>query len=616
MKKNLFFAAIAITALASCSSNDYVGDQSPQDLSGTNGAINFNMNTAAITRASGLAAAAALDNQFIVWGEKNESGGTAVTVPSANSVFPNYQVNWVDHAQSTTSNSSGWEYVGYTHSNTVSTDNYQGNIFPSLSEAQTIKYWDMSASNYVFTAVSASKSDIKTGKVKITKTNTTVGNKYLKGYEIEVAADADFDHLYFADRNEITTGYGTTPVTMNFRNLLSQIRVGFYETIPGYDVSAIKFYQSDGTTEFKTTGESPASIFGATVDNLKPAANTLKVTYNAENRPVVSTSGARATTITLGQNFNTLTTSNVMAITSAQPTWETSGGTFTKVFPREGVTSDMTLKVKYTLYNSYSGETMDITGTAVVPGEYLQWKPNFKYSYIFKLTDDALTPITFDAVQVETETGSIEYITTVDNPSITTYQNGSDVTAKNEYVSGNTIYVVVGDGTTLTVGTNANLYTATVTPGFIEGITENTVANALANGVKDNDDNPTTWTLTDRNSNTMVVTKSGLLSAFTSISASDSPTGAELTISGAGFAPAAPTFTEQTPTSNPHDEGLYERSGAGTTESPYVYTSTSDTTVDSGKTYYRKTSTSAGYYVFEYIDGESKKHYKVIKVVD
>ena len=614
MKKNLFFAAIAITALASCSSNDYVGDQSPQDLGGTNGAINFNMNTAAITRASGSAAAAALDNQFIVWGEKNESGGTAVSVPSVNSVFPNYQVNWVDHAQSTTSNSSGWEYVGYTHSSTSSTDDYKTNISPSLSEAQTIKYWDMSASNYVFTAVSALKNDIKTGKVQISKTLTGT-DAYAKGYTITVAADASFDHLYFADRNEITTGYGTSPVTMNFRNLLSQIRVGFYETIPGYDVSAIKFYQSDGTTEFKTTGESPASIFGATVDNLKPAANTLTVTYNAENRPVVSTSGDRATTITLGQNFNTLTTSNVMAITSAQPTWETSGGTFTKVFPREGVTSDMTLKVKYTLYNSYSGETMDITGTAVVPGEYLQWKPNFKYSYIFKLTDDALTPITFDAVQVETETGSIEYITTVDNPSITTYQNGTQVSTSNEYVTGKPIYVVVGDGTSLIVGTSANLYTATVEDGFVEGITENTVANALANGTQD----PTgTWTLTDGGGKHLVVTAAGGLTAFSSIESGDSPTGAELTINGAKFIPAAPTFANVTPigSENPSTEGWYERSGAGTDESPYVYTSTSDTTVDSGKTYYRKTSTSAGYYVFEYIDGESKKHYKVIKVVD
>ena len=600
MKKNLLFAAIALTALAGCSDNSFVGDESPQGSLTGDGSISFNMNTAAVTRAGGSTAATALDQQFIVWGEKNESGGTAVTVPSTNIVFPNYQVNWVDLANSTTSNSSGWEYVGYTHSNTASTDDYQTNITPHLGVAQEIKYWDMSATNYVFTAVSALKNDIKTGKIQISKTLSGT-NEYAKGYTITAAAGADFDHLYFADRNIITSGYGTSPVTMNFRNILSHIRVGIYETIPGYAVSAIKFYQSNGTTEFK---ESETSIFGATVDNLKPGANTLTVTYNdgsvnpsLQNRPIVSTSGARATTITLGQNFNTLSTSSVMATSSATPTWETAAGAYTKVFPREGVTTDMTLKVKYTLYNANSGETMDITGTAVVPGEYLQWKPNYKYSYIFKLTDDALTPITFDAVQVETETGSIEYITTVDNYSITTYQNGSDVTTKNEYVSGKPIYVVVADGTALTVGTNAKLYTATET-SFVEGITENTVANALANGVTGyaevtpangtsligyyarSGEDPYTYTLqesgtadgstkyylpkrtlTDAGSNTLVVTNAPGLEAFTSIAKEDSPTGETLTINGAKFTP------------------------------------------------------SVGTYVFEYNDN-TNKHYKVIKVVD
>ncbi|MBO5549980.1 MAG: hypothetical protein J5954_10240 [Prevotella sp.] len=607
MKKNLLFAAIALTALAGCSDNSFVGDESPQGSLTGDGSISFNMNTAAVTRAGGSTAATALDQQFIVWGEKNESGGTAVTVPSTNIVFPNYQVNWVDLANSTTSNSSGWEYVGYTHSNTASTDDYQTNITPHLSVAQEIKYWDMSATNYVFTAVSALKSDIKTGKIQISKTLSGT-DQYKKGYTITAAAGADFDHLYFADRNIITTGYGTSAVTMNFRNILSHIRVGIYETIPGYAVSAIKFYSTDfeAANEFKTSGETPTSIFGATVDNLKPGANTLTVTYNdgsvnssLQNRPVVSTSGARATTITLGQNFNTLSTSSVMATSSATPTWETADGAYTKVFPREDVTTDLTLKVKYTLYNANSGETMDITGTAVVPGEYLQWKPNYKYSYIFKLTDDALTPITFDAVQVETETGSIEYITTVDNSSITTYQNGTEVTTKNEYITGKPIYVVVADGTALTVGTNAKLYTATES-SFVEGITENTVANALANGVEGyaevtpangtsligyytrsgvdpsytytacvsgTADGSTkyylpTRTLTDAGSHTLVVTNAPGLEAFTSIAKEDSPTGETLTINGAKFTPSA-----------------------------------------------------VGNYVFEYKDGSNNKHYKVIKVV-
>lgn len=49
------------------------------------------------------------------------------------------------------------------------------------------------------------------------------------------------------------------------------------------------------------------------------------------------------------------------------------------------------------------------------------------------------------------------------------------------------------------------------------------------------------------------------------------------------------SYSAKTPeTTNPHTEGLYERSGS---VGSYVYTLTEDTTVDSGKTYYEKTET-------------------------
>jgi hypothetical protein len=50
----------------------------------------------------------------------------------------------------------------------------------------------------------------------------------------------------------------------------------------------------------------------------------------------------------------------------------------------------------------------------------------------------------------------------------------------------------------------------------------------------------------------------------------------------------ADSYSAVTPESgaNPATEGWYERSGAGTSESPYVYTLTEDTTVDAQKTYY------------------------------
>ena len=131
----------------------------------------------------------------------------------------------------------------------------------------------------------------------------------------------------------------------------------------------------------------------------------------------------------------------------------------------------------------------------------------------------------------------------------------------NEYKSGANIYVVVNDGVVLTVDTNAKLYTATVEAGAAQGITEETVKNALANGTQ----NPTgTWTVTDALGKKLVINAADGLTATAEIAADDSPTGVAITVNGAKFTPSA-----------------------------------------------------AGYYVFEFTDtlDGSKKYYKVIKVV-
>jgi hypothetical protein len=109
----------------------------------------------------------------------------------------------------------------------------------------------------------------------------------------------------------------------------------------------------------------------------------------------------------------------------------------------------MILYVDYELYNSVSGETIHVYGAkAVVPSIYMKWNPNYAYTYLFKISDNTngatsptvgtptgLFPITFDAVVVNTEEGNTqETITTVATPSITTYQNGSAITANDEYV--------------------------------------------------------------------------------------------------------------------------------------------------------------------------------------
>ena len=141
------------------------------------------------------------------------------------------------------------------------------------------------------------------------------------------------------------------------------------------------------------------------------------------------------------------------------------------------------MKIDYQLKNTVTGEIINITGkTAEVPGKYLAWKPNFKYTYLFKITDDELYPITFDAVTIEAADGTVEYITTVTEPSITTYAKGSAVTTNGEYVAGEKVYAVVEDGSSLPTLTASNmkLYEVTTTDATNFPITESSVAEAIA----------------------------------------------------------------------------------------------------------------------------------------
>lgn len=595
MKKNLLIAAIAITALASCTSNDYVGDQSPQGSNETNGAISFDMSTPAVTRANitGSDAADLLKNNFVVFGYKTMgTGGSATT----QTVFDNYQVNYVTNTASTSeSNSADWEYVGY-------------NSKLATPVAQTIKYWDFNAGSYDFFAYSLGGQNATASVMTTNSTYTLTGNITQLGA------------CYISKKTHIAPPSSNTPeVNLEFINFLSKIQLKFFETIPGYSVKDVRFYIAADT---KSTGSSDG-------DGLAPAlygaANSIKrggqytITFDEKYNPVVVFDNDAGITQDSKVQFEDISSGvylNGFVGKEYNEAEETvylgraaNAATSTKqisVIPNPtGAT--LTLKMDYTLVSrDGTGETIQVTGaTATLPAAFTQWKPNYAYTYIFKITDDKLVPITLDAIVTDAQDGSQETITTVSDPSITTYANKSAVTTDNEYKTSSKIYVVVNNGVTLTTtgdDINAKLYTATIEDGAAQGITEETVANAIAqntdkygigttlasgtslsgyytfNGtsyvacdanttVPENDNTiyykPATYSVKDANGKKLVVNNAAeSLTAFTEIPANDSPTGATLTIKGATFTPA-----------------------------------------------------SAGYYVFEYTDGSSNKYYKVIKVV-
>ena len=520
-KKNYLLLATAAIALVACTADDDLSAGKSTTAQG-DGAIMFNMGTSATTRAAGdpltgSDAAGKLGNKFIVWGEKNEvdASKTSYAATDPTTVFKNYVVSWAKDTKNTTnSNTHDWEYVGVDHSKY---DTYVISTIGS-SIAQTIKYWDMNANDYTFTAVSAKEDDIKDGLVKITKTTSSSNDPasvYDKGYKIELKSGASAGNVYVADRVNIAKSKGTTTaneegkyggyVNFTFRNFQTKIRFGFYETVPGYtvEVQNVKFNSAENKTNFGVDGT------GSFYDIPSNGYITYNVTYETgatgttENKAKINVDNTSATAANYKQ-FGDNIFGSALKTTSSDPTYDQTGSgsaTYHSILPNPDNASNMSFKISYNLISEDTKEVIEVKDReVVVPAEYCKWKSNYAYTYLFKISDQSadLYPITFDACVVEDETGKQETITEVGgdtkNTSITTFAydatNKKIVESdKNEYPAGSVIYATVMEGSTnkdLSVDAstgNIKLYTVTTTNATNYPVTEKSVAKALNTAV-------------------------------------------------------------------------------------------------------------------------------------
>ena len=496
----LVFSLGTLLLLASCSENTYLGDQ--EGGQNQTGAINFGTGIGALTRAdlSGADAAAKLNNKFIVSGFKGD--GTTMT-----KVFDNYIVNWTANTAGTTeSNTSDWEYVG------VSAAAPSGIYVSGEDVKQTIKYWDYSTTQYDFAAYSLGTNEpVTTGvptdnQILVTSIDKNTDGGTYKGltYTLKGSAE-DLAECYISDMVTVAKADYAKEVTLNFRSLGAKVRVAFYETVPGYSVKNVHFYQNDDTTiGTDISSNTSATLIGANFYT----SGTYTITYphigssNVGNSDYnkahvrVETGATSGTTQTFGSlNYTTkhdreTTTGNVfLGIASNNPTYAgTTAPYYTNVLPNE-TGQVLELRVDYTLEAvDGSGETITIHGAkAFVPAIYTAWKPNYAYTYIFKISDNTngwtdptgtdpagLFPITFDAVVVDDVAHTQSTITTVATPSITTYQKGHNPASQDEYKAGDIYVQVITDGTLKNdLGTKGQLYTLS------EAKTEADVMDAL-----------------------------------------------------------------------------------------------------------------------------------------
>lgn len=462
MKKYIFLAASAL-ALASCSSDDFLGDTPGSTPTSANSAINFGGDAGKITRATSNEGNTQqmLDGQFLVYGVKKTNNEIF------HNVFVNYSV-W-DVTDNTTSNTKGWEYVGAENATDLGT----GKI--KLSKEQTIKYWDYSASVYHFVAGSPINAFNYQTPMDPT-TGTDIKSATVTGLAGHIEANETGQALvtnpvYVAAPVKVEKKDYQKPVTFTFQRQQSMVRVGLYETIPGYTITDIKFYAYDAEGNFKVTEDKNIILTSSTADYFVGGSNVSgTVTYNWDT-PSYSFEYTENTNLKKSQNWYAGKLSTLATTSSEQEVATLYGkdndmsttGYFT-VLPTQATTaSPILIKCDYTLTAvDGHGETINVTGaTAAIPAAYSKWEANTRYTYLFKISENTngttgnpdnpddpagLYPITFNAVVTEMADKTQGTTTTVATPSITTYQEGSVVeNGSIKYVAGKEIKVTVTD---------------------------------------------------------------------------------------------------------------------------------------------------------------------------
>lgn len=493
MKKYIFLAASALT-LASCTSDDFLGNTPGSTPTSANSAINFGGDAGKITRATSNEGTPQqmLDGQFLVYGVKKTNDNIF------HNVFVNYSV-WDVEANNTTSNTRGWEYVGAKDA----TDLGIGKI--TLSKEQTIKYWDYSASEYHFVAGSpidafkyTTSWDKTTGtQIKSATVSKLAGHIYANNTETALETNP----VYIAAPVKIVNNDYQKPVTFTFQRQQSMVRVGLYETIPGYSITKIKFYDADGTT----ATSSNIILTSATPDYFVGGSNVSgTVTYNWDIPSYSFEYNTENTNLKKDKNWYAGKL-GTLATTSSEPKVEILYGTdkdmsttgYFTVLPTQATTaSAILIKCDYTLTSDDdSGETIEVTGaTAAIPAAYSKWEANTRYTYLFKISDKTngytggtdkpagLYPITFNAAVTESKQGTITTFTT---PSITTKQDGSvDENSGIKYVVNKPITVKVtksDEGSELDLTSTENTNGYTVVYKFKDPITE---AEAQVKGIE------------------------------------------------------------------------------------------------------------------------------------
>ena len=335
------------------------------------------------SRASGNNGLESLYTTFRAWGYKT----TAANATQQQLVMDGYKVAYItDGAGSTESNTNGWEYVGISNEN--------------LTTAQTIKFWDYSATTYRFFGYSPFNA-------KATVANTTSSFDGVSTPVVQVSFPFEYSDaatatsipyttdLWLAQGSSSPTGsssggssssvaqYGSC-VTLTFAPIISKVR--------------FRFTYPDGTDEITMTDikfcDSRFVDSPETADT--PLAGNIAVAYPLTGIPKNSSPQFSWTeaTGTNAKGLLLLTTPYEEENASLHITPQVAE--YEKWYYVPPLNIVPYEQSSYTVSARINGQLK----TAVVPAAFMQWKAGYQYTYIFKINDADAT-ITFTDLQVE-----------------------------------------------------------------------------------------------------------------------------------------------------------------------------------------------------------------------
>ncbi|MBQ0023923.1 MAG: fimbrillin family protein [Prevotellaceae bacterium] len=269
-------------------------------------------------------AAEKLGRDFVVYGYKNVDEDEQL-------VFDGYAVKYLDGSANT------------------SEDNTHGYFY--VVGAQTIKYWDFGAKAYNFWGYTGDKS-------QFTNNGTTLTIPVEQSVSEPDVAEKMFSALYH--RSPISSDV----VQLQFKKPYAKVRVLFYTNATLTD----KSFENIKISDIKFGPESPKQII--TSGNLKvsyPKKGEGPETYSTE-APTSKADKLTFNEVMLDHAHGTDSNNAVTAV-------PTGGTEFYYVVPNNNATS-------FTLSAKIDNEDK----TAEVPANFMDWRSNFVYTYIFKIS--------------------------------------------------------------------------------------------------------------------------------------------------------------------------------------------------------------------------------------